>query len=382
MSFFLEDYTPPKSNKSKSVSVDILHRSECSACPLNTLNYLKHPRMAPTGSDSPVVYMLGEAPGAEEDKTGKQFVGKSGRFLRKRIPRGWLKKLRWNNCVRTRPPQNKTPSYVEIECCRPSIVRDIEETKPKAIFGFGNIPLNWATGLSRITVWSGRRMPIRVGSHTCWFYPFLHPSGVLRDSERSKFKNDGYASETEFAFELQLQRAFDEVEGLHDAVVMPAEQALSDLTIIDSSEGKSDTRKIAKILSRMASAKLVGLDYETNSTRPYKRDSKVLTAAVCDGKQTVAFPFDHRQAKWSRAERRFVISAWEDFIFNSDCLKVAHNLAFELEWSMMIFGYDALYNGAWGCSMAQAHTLDERYGSGALSLDGLCVNILACQSKR
>lgn len=381
MSFFLEDYTTPKTKKSKQLPIDILHKSECSACPLNTLNYLKHPRMEPTGSDNPVVYMLGEAPGAEEDKKGKQFVGKSGRFLRKYIPRGWRNKLRWNNCVRTRPPKNRAPSFVEIECCRPSVVRDIERTKPKAIFGFGNIPLNWATGLSRITIWSGRRMPVCVGSHVCWFYTFLHPSGVMRDSEGSNFKNDGYASETEFAFELHLQRAFGEIEQLPDAVVMTAEEALSDLTIIDGSEGKSDARQIAKILSRMAGSKLVGLDYETNGKRPYDRNSKVLTAAVCDGKQTLAFPFDHKQSKWSKADRRFVISAWEDFIFNSDCLKVAHNLAFELEWSMVMFGYDALYNGSWGCSMAQAHTLDERYGSGALSLDGLSIQYFGISVK-
>lgn len=387
MAFFTQDSERKPSGRSKKsgspYSADFLHKAECSACPLNDILYLKNPHMAPTGSDSPVVYMLGEAPGREEDRRGEQFVGKSGQLLRKHIPRRWRKgdKLRWNNCIRTRPPENRTPSFVEIECCRPSVVRDIESTKPAAIFGFGNIPLTWATGLSGISFWSGRRFPVRIGSHTCWFYAFLHPSAVLRAAEKRGYRTDGYDSELEFSFAFQLERAFSEVSSLPVPKVLSADEVMTDLTLFDGTGGMSDVRKISKILGRMANSQLVGLDYETNGTRPYKEGAKVLTAAVCDSKEALSFVLDHKQGQWSKKERRYLIDVWKEFIFGSDCLKAVHSLAFELEWSMVMFGDEALYNGNWGCSMAQAHTLDERYGSGALSLDGLGIQYFGISVK-
>ncbi|MCI0555466.1 MAG: uracil-DNA glycosylase, partial [Anaerolineae bacterium] len=173
---------------------------------------MRHPKMKPTGSDSPIIYVLGEAPGAEEDAKGKQFIGKAGRTLRRRIPEKWLKDIRWNNCVRTRPPDNATPGMVELECCRPSVVKDIEETKPKAIFGFGNIPLQWvlstATG---ITNWRGRRLPVNIGTHSCWFFPMYHPSYINRQ-QRKNYRNEEYSSEEEFVFALDIKCALEEIE--------------------------------------------------------------------------------------------------------------------------------------------------------------------------
>lgn len=383
MSFFDESPSVKVSKRSKAYSVDFLHKAECSACPLNNQLALRNPHMEPTGSDSPDVYILGEAPGKDEDKQGVQFVGKAGQMLRKHIPARWKKgdRIRWNNCVRTRPPQNKTPNHIEVECCRPSVVRDIEKTKPKAIFGFGNIPLNWATGLSQISIWCGRKMPIRVGTHTCWFFPMMHPSYVNRSIDSNRFKGKDYGSELEFAFSLHLKRAFAAVDSLRVPEIITAKDATSSLTLVDSTGGRSDVNRIIKILDKMSGAKLAGLDYETNGTRPYRKGAKVLTAAVCSGMNNLAFPLDHKQSKWTKKERALVIDAWKDFIFNSDCLKVAHKLSFELEWSMFMFGYEALYNANWGCSMAQAHTLDERYGAGALSLDGLCLQYFGISVK-
>src|SRR5262245_50288228 len=132
-------------------STSLCHAQQCNVCPLNHLPGLHNPHMPAYGSSRPVVYMLGEAPGEAEDRQGKPFVGPAGQTLRFRIPDEWLDKLRWNNCVRTRPPKNREPTDHELECCRPSIEKDIEETKPKAIFGFGNVPLRWAFGRQGIT---------------------------------------------------------------------------------------------------------------------------------------------------------------------------------------------------------------------------------------
>lgn len=358
----------------------MLHKAECSACPLNNVVGMKNPNMPASGSDTPTVYMLGEAPGKDEDYLGKQFVGKSGKLLRRRIPSEWNKKLRWNNVVRTRPPQNKTPGYLEIECCRPSVVRDIEKTKPKAIFGFGGIPLTWVTGLSGISQWSGRHMPVKVGNHVCWFFPMYHPAYIARGGS-GRGGADGYNSEEEFAFALHIKRAFKLVKSLPKARVHTRDEALGGVKCIDGSEGSSDVKAVIRWLEKASDADVVGLDYETNALRPFVQGSKILTAAVSTSKMSVAFPLYHRQAKWSAKEVAKVESAWAEFLIESDCLKAVHNLPFELEWSLHRYRRAIIENGRWGCSQSQAYILDERIGSGVQSLDGLCLQYFGISIK-
>ena len=137
MAFFGIQHSNATRSKRGVVSFDFLHEHECAVCPLNNQPGLRHPKMAATGSSNPDVYILAEAPGATEDRRGRQMIGAAGQILRHHLPAKWLDRIRWNNCVRTRPPDNRTPVSVEIECCRPSVVKDIEETRPQAIFGFG-----------------------------------------------------------------------------------------------------------------------------------------------------------------------------------------------------------------------------------------------------
>lgn len=369
-----------KAPAGRQYSKEMLHRAECSACPLNNQLGLKHPNMKPTGSDTPVVYILGEAPGENEDETGKHFIGKSGEVLRDRIPAKWKEKLRWNNVVRTRPPGNKTPTYIEIECCRPSIVRDIEKTKPKAIFGFGNVALNWATGLSGISMWCGRYMPVKIGNHVCWFFPMYHPSFIVRGGGGRGGDRD-YGSEEEFAFELHLKRAFDLVERLPKAKVHSKIDAESYVRCIDGSNGDADVRDIVRHLEKLSEEEIVGLDYETNGLRPFKEGSKVLTVAVSGKDLTIAFPLYHRQSPWTPKQAKRVERAFVEFLESSECIKAVHNLPFELEWSVEKYGKETLKNGRWGCSQSQAYILDERSGSGVQSLDGLCLQYFGISIK-
>lgn len=373
-----------KKSKAKTAatrySKEMLHKAECSACPLNSQVGLKHPSMKPTGSDTPVVYILGEAPGADEDKTGKHFIGKSGTVLRDRIPAKWKDKLRWNNVVRTRPPENKTPTYIEIECCRPSIIRDIEKTKPKAIFGFGNVPLNWATGLSGISMWCGRYMPVKIGDHVCWYFPMYHPSFIVRGGGGRGGDRD-YASEEEFAFELHLKRAFSLVDKMPKAKAHSRDEAVARVRLIDGSNGDDDVEKIIYHLEKFGQEKVVGLDYETNGLRPFAEGSKILTVALSSKSGTIAFPLRHKQATWTPRQLKKLEAAFVAFLEGSKCIKVVHNLPFELEWSVSKFGKDTLKNGRWGCSQSQAYILDERAGSGVQSLDGLCLQYFGISIK-
>jgi len=373
MGFFnlAEPAPESRAGRPSKVSFATLHAAECKACPLNQLTGLKHPHMEPVGSKNPLVYMLGEAPGEEEDKRGEPFVGRSGRVLRSRIPSTMASKLRWSNCVRTRPPKNRTPTDIEIECCRPSVVRDIERTKPKAIFGFGNVPLYWAgVANSGILSWAGRRVPIRVGKHTCWYFPMMHPSYVLRGLEDWRRKHTGYGSDNEFRFALDMKQAFASLQTLPEPVVHTPEMAVADVEFVTGA-GEKDVRKVLDFLARLSSSPLVGFDYETNGIRPYKSGARILTVALSSQGETLAFPLFHSGSGWSDKERQVVWSAFKDWLYEYKGRKVAHNLAFEMEWSAHFFGKEVLRAGKWGDSLSQAYLLDERPKTHSLEFLGI-----------
>lgn len=334
----------------------MLHRLGCKACSLRVMPG----RMEPTGSDRPLVYILGEAPGADEIKYGKQFIGKSGRLLRSRIPERWLDKIRWNNVVRSHPPKNRDPEREEIEACRPSIEADIEATKPLVIFGFGNIPLTWVSGFTGILLWRARRMPVRVGKHECWYYPMLHPAYLLRQGRRqnTEMSDTEIGSEAERMFVLDLEKAFEDVEkGLPKPDVHDEQRAREGVEIIGG--GDKGVAAIVKMLSWASKQPLVGFDYETNCLRPYATGANVLSAAVSDGKRSIAFPFEHREAKFSESQLKTIREAWRNFLLAPN-VKVSHNLNFELEWSAFCFGEDIIRKGHWEDTASQACIIDER----------------------
>lgn len=338
--------------------------------------------MAPTGSDKPVVYMLGEAPGENEDIEGEQFVGLSGKVLRARIPREWQDKLRWNNVVRTRPRNNDTPTQIEIECCRPSIIQDIEDTKPVAIFGFGGVPLAWVAGLDRITLWRGRKMPVRIGTHECWYYPMLHPSFILHRRKEKEWIREGnrklkpahIGSEEERMFVFDLEHAFDEIGSLPVPQVHNETIARAGVEILSGEAGDLD--RLEELLDWASKQQLVGVDYETNALRPYTKNAKILSAAVGTKNLSFSFAIRHRESKWRASELVEVERLWVKFLRAPRVRKAVHFLAFEMEWTAYFYGKELLYDSLWEDTATQASVIDERLDkrrekAGPLSLEWL-----------
>lgn len=356
-------------------SLELLHRLECRACPLANpkldgkpwKNY--NPNIPAAGSDRPIIYILGEAPGAAEDKERGHFIGKSGQYLRQFIPRDWLADLRWNNVVRTRPPDNRTPEFMEIEACRPSVLRDIEASRPKAIFGFGAIPLDWATGNTGIANWRGRRLPVRIGDHECWYYSFVHPAAIIRAREEQEkrmgrsLRDADVGGEDDRTFRFDIERAFAEVESLPDAKVMTRQEALAGVEWV-STFGAGAIRQIADFLEWAKRQKVVGVDYETNMTRPYANAAKVLSMGVGTESRSFAFPYRHSRARWSESELDEIRRLWVDFLRAPGVSKAVHNLPFEMEWSAKHFDDWCLLHSDWEDTMTEAAILDERTGRG------------------
>ena len=329
----------------------------CGTCPLDKAP-LTSPKMKPTGAAHPEVYMLGEGPGKEEDETAEQFVGEAGETLREQIPEEWANRIRWNNVIRCRPKSgntNRAPTPLEIACCRRLQEEDIATSKPKAVFGFGNVPLQWMTGEVGIQQWRGRRIPCRIRDHTFWFYPMLHPSYVNRIRNNKKAKGP----EWEWAFQFDLQKAFAELEeGLDAPFVENAEKDfLAGIVPILS----WDVEEVHKAFEEMKKEPVIGLDIETNGLRPHVPGAKILSIAFGTYEKTYAVPLDHSQVKWTEDQRREIDEMVLAFLLHSGT-KCCHNTKFEQEWLSFFYGNEILFETEWADTMAQAYVLDEREG--------------------
>ena len=133
------------------------------------------------GSVDPPVMFVGEGPGAEEDRTGRPFVGAAGQYLDT-----WLKPIGLErsqcfiaNCVKCRPPQNREPHPDEIGACLPYLERQIAAVRPKIICCLGRIAAQTLLGTtSSLGALAAGRCTTGTGIPVVVTY---HPSAVLRD---------------------------------------------------------------------------------------------------------------------------------------------------------------------------------------------------------
>ena len=102
------------------------------------------------GSPQAKLMLIGEAPGAEEDRQGKPFVGPSGQLLDRMLAAiGLDRRSVWiTNIVFWRPPGNRAPTTAEVAVCQPFVERQIELLRPRHILFLGG---SAARGLLEVT---------------------------------------------------------------------------------------------------------------------------------------------------------------------------------------------------------------------------------------
>ena len=92
------------------------------------------------GDENAEWMLIGEAPGAEEDRLGEPFVGQAGKLLDNMLAALGLsrqKNVYIANVLKCRPPGNRNPAPDEVEQCSPHLLQQIELVKPKLIVAMG-----------------------------------------------------------------------------------------------------------------------------------------------------------------------------------------------------------------------------------------------------
>ena len=153
--------------------------SDCQKCPLaaerNTVVF-------GTGDPDADLMFVGEAPGFNEDKQGKPFVGQAGKLLDKLLAEIGMERGQCfiANVLKCRPPGNRDPQPAEIEACEGHLFRQIELIQPRVVCSLGNFATKLLSGRpDGITKVRGVPQVRELGGHTVFLYPIFHPAAAL-----------------------------------------------------------------------------------------------------------------------------------------------------------------------------------------------------------
>ena len=141
------------------------------------------------GAAAPVLMMIGEAPGGDEEKQGRPFVGKAGKNLSAFLEKVGLEReeIYISNVVKLRPTKespktgravNRPPSGEEIEFFLPFLLEEINIVAPKIIVTLGNVPLKAVTGDKSAVIgdFHGKPQPLPDGRI---LFALYHPAAVI-----------------------------------------------------------------------------------------------------------------------------------------------------------------------------------------------------------
>lgn len=143
------------------------------------------------GNPEADLMLVGEAPGGDEDRIGRPFVGRSGQLLDRMLAAIGIERKTGAyiaNVVPWRPPGNRTPTPLETEICRPFIERQIELVNPKVLMTLGGpsakVLLHATEGVLRLRGnWKVHRTASGVDIPAM---PTLHPAYLLRNPAHKK----------------------------------------------------------------------------------------------------------------------------------------------------------------------------------------------------
>jgi len=128
----------PKSKKSekelKRIKVEVINCKKCSLHKTRTYPVIGQ------GNHQAKIMFIGEAPGYNEDKTGRPFCGRAGEILDELLQSASIKResVYIANILKCRPPGNRNPLGKEINACVPYLERQIKSIKPEIICTLGN----------------------------------------------------------------------------------------------------------------------------------------------------------------------------------------------------------------------------------------------------
>lgn len=151
---------------------------DCTRCPLAYAG--RHTIVFGDGDASARLMFVGEGPGADEDASGRPFVGKSGQLLSNMIAAMGLTResVYISNIVKCRPPSNRAPEPVEANTCSQFLLEQIDIVQPEVIVALGSTAASYLLGVRQSLASLRGRFHMCRGAKLAITF---HPAFLLRD---------------------------------------------------------------------------------------------------------------------------------------------------------------------------------------------------------
>lgn len=303
------------------------------------------------GNKNARIMFVGEAPGEDEDREGRPFIGKAGGYLRRHL---FLssgidsESVFITNAVRCRPPKNKKPTVREMRNCRSYLFDEIEVIKPKVIVPLGNVPLysvlyldgvrdeekdDKESGMSGITKWRGKKLWHR--EFNCWVVPALHPSGLMRKRQFGEvYPTDQTVADFELALKLSEQRR-------------PRMSYPKTVWITEKQEA-------INVIKHVYSFPEFAVDTEAENFEWWQAPLYGISLAV-NGELGYYLDFQALDINDVQLKRALIK------LLGNRALKVMHNSTFDVK---MLHSQGITVRGVWFDTMQAAHLIDENFYKG------------------
>src|SRR4051794_30734507 len=171
---------PPKDERREALKLVYEQARGCTGCPEFVATRTQV--VFGAGNADADLMFVGEAPGTNEDRMGRPFVGQAGKLLDQLLHEVGLQRddVFIANVLKCRPPGNRDPHPVEIENCQDYLMRQLDLIEPKVVCTLGN----FATKLLRgdgagITRVHGRDEVRVIGTRAVRLFPLFHPAAAL-----------------------------------------------------------------------------------------------------------------------------------------------------------------------------------------------------------
>ena len=182
----------------------------CKKCPLWKLRKNAVPGEGPVNAE---VMIIGQAPGIEEDKRGKPFCGRAGKFLGRLLN---LAKIEREKVFITsplkclpQPPPNRKPKKEEIEACLPYLKKQIEIINPKYFILLGEVAFSVFFPNKKLKDFRGKW----IEKEGKFYFPTYHPAAGLRFPKIKKIlEKDFEKIKKNFSTPISFQRSHKGVE--------------------------------------------------------------------------------------------------------------------------------------------------------------------------
>lgn len=152
----------------------------CTACPLH--EGTSRVCVYGSGPANAQIMLIGEAPGAEEERTGRPFQGEAGQKLTAALREAGIPResVYITNVAKCRPPGNRTPKTDEVDACISYLIDEIETVQPKTILAMGGAALKALTGTDKVGAARGKLLSARRGLHfDAQIFGTFHPAASL-----------------------------------------------------------------------------------------------------------------------------------------------------------------------------------------------------------